>query len=501
LETKPLKEIVSRWLLAIGSFAILLFFFSPPWWAFRMWVRVPEIGVVPEVRRGVNVLYQVEHLGAAIPDQLHGVIQWRLLFPVVGHVFSLPPMMLFGLADLGCVFVLAFIITVLRRRGLGFVETGLIAVTLGATSWFFTSTGWLGYFDSWLALALLLVAFARASWPVWLACLWAPWVDERFAVAVLLALFCRYLLRINEAGTAVPVFRWMQEFIVPVGLVAAFVVVRLGLLPSHSGSMATVGGYLATQNNLAAPWPRIALGIWEGLRAAWFLVVAAVWLGWRRRWESLTMGAVLVAIAGLGIFSAQDFSRSMTMVLPVAMYGAILTVKMVPGWWPWALRVGAAAALVLPAHHVISDRVNPIYYLYHEIANVQRQPRAIMPELFELGGIHEMEEGDSANAESDLSMAIKLSDDPTGPAKQRGLLYANQGRWADARRDFTTMVEHEPKNPDAWFMRAQAALALGDVVAAQADMQQAVAVAPKDWTTRPAVAQFLTRLNQRPGGK
>lgn len=58
------------------------------------------------------------------------------------------------------------------------------------------------------------------------------------------------------------------------------------------------------------------------------------------------------------------------------------------------------------------------------------------------------------------------------------------------------MVQRDPKNPDGWFLRAQAGLALGDVVAAQADMQQAIALAPKDWTTRPDVARFLTRLNQ-----
>ena len=44
-----------------------------------------------EVRRGASVRLQVEHPGIAIPDPLHGVIQWRLLFPVIGHVLHLPP--------------------------------------------------------------------------------------------------------------------------------------------------------------------------------------------------------------------------------------------------------------------------------------------------------------------------------------------------------------------------------------------------------------------------
>ena len=493
METKPQQEILFRWLAAIGCFAVLIFFFSPPWWVFRVWSRVPETGYLLEVRRGACVLFQVDHLGAEIPDRLHSVIQWRLLFPLIGQVLSLPPPVVLGLAGLGCVFVLAFVVTVLRRRGVGWGDSGLIAMMLGATSWFFTSTGWLGYFDSWLALALLLVAFARTPWPVWLACLWAPWVDERFAVAVPLALFCRYLLRADDADTGAPVFRRVQEFILPAGLIAAFLVVRLGVLPGYSAPAATPGGYLATQHSFAAPWSRIALGIWDGLRVAWFLVVGAVCLSWRRSWHALALGLATLVLVGLGIFTAQDFSRSMTMVLPVAMYGAILLVKLAPGWRPWALQAGAAAALVLPAHHVMSDRVNPIYYLHHEIAALQSPPPAIMPELFELRGILAMEQGEFAKAEADLSLAIKLSDQPAGPAKQRGLLYASQGRWADARRDFALMVEREPDNPDAWFMRAQAALALGDAAAAQGDIQHALAVAPKDWATRPDVARFLAR--------
>ena len=38
----------------------------------------------------------------------------------------------------------------------------LALTTLLATcSWFFVSTGWLGYFDSWLILSLLVVTFTR----------------------------------------------------------------------------------------------------------------------------------------------------------------------------------------------------------------------------------------------------------------------------------------------------------------------------------------------------
>jgi hypothetical protein len=171
LESTPRREILFRWLLASSCFALLMYFFSPPWGAFRVWSRVPELRGLLELRRGASVLLQVEHPGIPIPDQLHGAIQWRLLFPVIGHLLHLPPAVLFGLAHLGCVLVLGFIITVLRRRGVGFFEAGLAAVILGAASWYIASVCWLGYYDSWVVLGLLFVAFARARWPVWLACL------------------------------------------------------------------------------------------------------------------------------------------------------------------------------------------------------------------------------------------------------------------------------------------------------------------------------------------
>ena len=128
-----------RWLLAMGGFALLLFCFSPAWGAFRIWARVPEMGGLLEVRRGGSVLWQIDHLGAEIPDKLHGAIQWRLLFPLIGRLLALPPWACFALADAGCVVVLAFIVTVLRRRELGFFETGLAATV----DWYRGNLDWM----------------------------------------------------------------------------------------------------------------------------------------------------------------------------------------------------------------------------------------------------------------------------------------------------------------------------------------------------------------------
>ena len=77
-----------------------------------------------------------------------------------------------------------------------------------------------------------------------------------------------------------------------------------------------------------------------------------------------------------------------------------------------ALPITVAATLLLPAHHVMSDRVNPIFYLYHELAAFENPPRAVMPELQELRAIQALERGDPVEALEALSLAIRLARNP-----------------------------------------------------------------------------------------
>ncbi|MBC7368144.1 MAG: tetratricopeptide repeat protein [Undibacterium sp.] len=476
METSPSRERLFRWLLALGCFTLVLVCFSPAWSAFSLWSRVPEMGFQIEVRRGVSVLEQVAHPGNALTDPLHRAIQWRLLFPLIGHLLPLPPAAFFALAHLGCLLVIAYLITLFRRARFTWADTAFTAVTLGAASWFFTSTGWLGYFDSWLALALLAVAFAPTRWPVSTACLLAPWIDERFVIAAPLAFYCRSVFQPTKP----------PALLVPAALLVVFLIIRLSVLPHYSAAGATVAGYFGGKDYLDAPLSRIALGMWEGLRGGWIGVALAVMAlrGPRR----VALGLATLALLAVGLATAQDYSRSMTMLLPVAALGLLLAP--VAPWRRILLRCCAGAALLLPAHHVMNDAVRPIFYLHHEIAAFENPPPGAHSDFYELRAIHAMEQGDFVSAESDLDLAIKLAANPASPAKQRGILRASQGRWGDALRDFSTLAKHDPKNPDAWFMRAQAQLALGQPAAART-------LAPAEWITRPDVACFVAKLNAR----
>ncbi|HUR56309.1 MAG TPA: tetratricopeptide repeat protein [Opitutaceae bacterium] len=496
MESPLSREPGRRWLLALGCFAILIFFFSPSWAAFRAWSRVPALQGLIEVRRGASVLQQLAHPGAAIADPLHAAIQWRLLFPFIGHVLHLPPTLVFGLSHLGCALVLAFVIALLRRHGWTWPETALATLVFGAAEWFFAATGWLGYFDAWLVFAVLIVAFARHWWAVWLACLWAPWVDERFALALPLALACRHVYLTRHPPAPASVTR-RTETVVALSLLAVFLVIRFALLSGRTATGATVSGYLAAFAVADAPLGRMALGMWEGLRAGWIFAAAAVVLLWRRQRNAAVMLLVLaVASGGIGLLTAQDFGRSMMLLTPLALLGLLLTREANASWRPLVLRAGAVVTLLLPAHHVMSDRVNPIYYLYHEIAAFESPPPAVMPELHELRGIDAMQRGDFVEAAEALSMAIQLSPNPARASRQRGILFASAQRWAEARQDFATSVEHEPKNPDGWFLRAQAELALGNTRAAESDWTQARSLASPKWAERADVARFQARLKK-----
>lgn len=448
-----------------------------------------------EVRRGVSVLQQMAHPGSAIADPLHAAIQWRLLFPLIGHLLGLPPFALFALAPLGCLLTLAFIVTVLRRRGLGWGPTCAAALVLGATSWFFTSVSWLGYYDSWLVLALLIVAFARSEWAVWLACLWAPWVDERFVVGALLALLCRQL-----PPSPAPRAGWRRTWGPPLALLALFAAVRLFLLAPHTAALASPGGYWTELKSRTVPAGRYLFGAWAGLRLAWFFVLAAVVFLRRTPSRAALVAAAALAVLVIGLGTAQDLSRSMMMEMPVALLGVLPATEAAASPCRRALPAVAGLALLLPAHHVMTDRVNPVFYLYHEIAALKNPPAAAMPEIYELRGMLEMQQGDYGSAEADFSLAIKLGDRPSIAYQQRGLLRATEGRLIEARQDFTAATRFAPRDPDGWFFRAHADLALGDTAGAVADLQQAQALGSDRWKHRPDVVQFSQAVSRRAGG-
>jgi hypothetical protein len=394
----------------------LLLFFSPAWVAFRAWSRVSEVfWLVVPVRRGLQVMKQVAEPFAEITDPLHAIVRWRLLMPLAGYVLHLSPWVVLALAPLGCVLVLATLIGFARQRELSWSECTAFAIVAGASAWFFTSTGWLGYYDSWVVLGLLAVAWARCRWLLWSACFFTLWVDERFVLGFPLALFVRWV-----ASSATPRLRelgpWLLRQAPALALVGLCVVLRL-VLAGRYGSDSLVG-YKAKVEILEVSAGRIALGLWEGLRFAWIpvLFASAAWFRRGSRAAGLLLGFGTMLTALVALATNNDLSRSAALALPVLPLGW-MALREHGAWLRWRTPSALALlALLIPARHVVSTFTVPIHGLVAELQALDHPPPPYAPELYVEEAERLAKSGDRPRAREQATIALRLAgrDTPEG---------------------------------------------------------------------------------------
>jgi hypothetical protein len=310
--------------------------------------------------RGYYVAKQTLVLTTEIENPNHKIVRWRLLMPAIGHILHLPIWLTLGLAQIGCLVFVATLAAIgfnrLGGRDHTTNEVLCLAIVGGASTPFFVSMGWLGYYDSWLGAALLAVAFARPQSIVVLACALAPWIDERFVVGLPLALIVRRICSSRETESEV---EWIKREATPaLALSSIYFLVRLGL--GGRGGSQTIGEYLnhfVFDHRLTLA--QRCVGAWEGLRVGWVLVIAGIIAtssGKRpfARKHGLLLATATIATALIGLFTVLDLSRAMVLVVPVVPLGWIL-LHARETWWDqnrisWVL---ASAALILPANHVI----------------------------------------------------------------------------------------------------------------------------------------------------
>ncbi len=370
--------------VGVAAFLVLAFRFSPNWFAHAAERRAILAQAAAEseraainaafdstisLARGTQVERQVADLSTTITDPNHAIVRWRLLFPVIGRATGLPKDIVLGLSHLGCVLLAVYLVLIgcgsSANSSGSLVGSFWMAVVLAATAPFFTSMAWLGYFDAWLALALLVVGFARQRWLVLIAALCGPWIDERFVLGLPLACVVRYAVIPPRASGGFST--WIRaEILAPAAAVALFLLVRLSL--GGTGGSQTIGAYVRDfiQNRPFDP-ARLLRGAWEGLRLAWLPVLIFAFLRVRtpatQPRERIFDGALLaigLATLTIALFTALDLSRSMVLLLPLAVYA-----------WRCASRSAlwrrlhlapllGSAALVLPASHVVSEFILPV---------------------------------------------------------------------------------------------------------------------------------------------
>src|ERR1019366_3446875 len=174
---------------ALAVMGVALVFFCPRFYLWRA-LGTSEGGVFPEVGRAQVVLAQLRNPYVIVLGDAHQVVQWRLLFPALGHLLHLQPWAFLALPWVGVWLCLGWVFACARSRMGSAYGAAWATLLLATFSWFLVATGWLSYNDGWLVLALCLYGFSPSGLVRVAVCLLIPWVDERlvFQVPLLVAL-------------------------------------------------------------------------------------------------------------------------------------------------------------------------------------------------------------------------------------------------------------------------------------------------------------------------
>jgi hypothetical protein len=330
----------------VAAVLVSLFFFSPK---FHLWALSDTNSF--ETARGIQVLKQLDD-----PWTLHSrnALRWRLLFPVLGNVLGLSRKLFLALPFLGSLLLLFQICSIVEdrtgRRDYTFLAT-IVAATLSSH---FIPTQWLGLFDAWYLLGLVGVAFASRRSPAFLYCLFCPWVDERFLIALPLALLTRELMESIRP-------RLSTFHLACLAGVLPYVTLRLGALFLYGEGMAYLVRSL--EDFQWIPWS--PLGWWMGFRAAWLLIGVFFYGLAKIHTLRLAWTTILLTILTTGVVTllARDISRSVAVLLPLFVSGTLLLPRLLADRAIVFMGLVAASNLLIPALHVVGfnlDLISPL---------------------------------------------------------------------------------------------------------------------------------------------
>ena len=424
----------------------------------------------PEFNRAIDTLRQLERPFVPITNPTNKVINWRLLFPLLGHLLRLPRWAFLALPSLGCLLVLSYVTYLVRREG-GTRCTAIAATTLtGTASWFFVSTGWLAYFDSWYVMGLLVATFSRSPYATCAACLLSPWVDERFVLALPLVVLVR---GIGEGALDGRISnRFWSEGMLFFALMAPYCGLRLIALATAQdlGSAVHLRDHLATVHRAG----EVIDGLWSGLRALWvFVIVAQVLLASRGRLVQAGLLVLLVAAtAAANVSIATDLSRAASTVVPAAVLGIILSLKASSRLASWLLAAALAFNLLTPARHVVEGWRGGILILplHVELDHVKRPP----PQLAVLQLNRAMNLGKQRQPKDALAAieaAIEIDPKSSAAYLGKGMLLDELGRTAEAAACYDRAVSNARWIADARACQRASRISHGETKAAIDDLR------------------------------
>ena len=290
-------------------------------------------------------------------------MRWRLLPALVAHGLGLRGNAPFVIPWLGVVVLVSWVAT----RLLGILDDWRYAVggtlVLASTSACLVPIGWLGMNDAWVWLGLLVVAFSESRAALVSACLFAPWVDERFLIGLPLA----WAVRIVSGTERLPTAR---SLIWPVLLVLPYAAIRIGL-GGAPWAEHVERSFLRDQVRTSIQSLHLApIAWWMGLRVGWAAIVYAILSLCRTaRW---IVSALAAATALISLLLASDMSRSIAILCPLVMLGLIELARRRPADAPRIAVWAGVIALLIPAAHVVYHTIAPIDNLVFELVRLHR---------------------------------------------------------------------------------------------------------------------------------
>lgn len=361
----------------VAAAGITLLFFAPRvfmWYGIDQ--NIPEFITSPDLNRGLAAWEQAQDPFREDFKATNRPLRWRLLFPLLAHYLHFSRTAFFAIPFVGCVVALTIIAHVLARE-LQNRWAALLGTTLAAgCSWFFTSTGWLSYNDSWIVAALTTVVGIRSRFILLLCCAAAPWIEERFLFVLPVALALRPFVfrdaRLVRDG--------LTDLIVATLGAAPYLGARLAAYWQGSDRATTGALFEAAQGNVNYAY--IFEGAFMGLRGLGMFAAAFSWFApqVRPKWFAVPTILLAASLFTLSLFIAGDVSRSASAFVPVGIVGLILSYRAATIRCERALPWVVAINCLLPADHVVNsfrmnlygavDEINHLWYPPIPAANI-----------------------------------------------------------------------------------------------------------------------------------
>jgi tetratricopeptide (TPR) repeat protein len=485
--------------LLFGSLAVCvatLYFFCPRFYLWRgVTLDIPELMSAPEINRAVYVLRQLHDPNVVIDHPSNYAINWRLFFPWLGHLLHLSDVAFLSLTFVGCWAAAGLCLHILTRETGNRVLALTGTISLCCTSWFFVSTGWLSYNDSWITFALTAVAAIRSRWILLIGCLVGPWIEERFIVLLPTAIALRSFFFANRDR---PIKNIALDILTATFAIAPYSGVRL--YSYHTGIDPMTLALLKDIDSSKAEYPlwRYFEATWAALRFNWFFVAVWAYLAWRqppRWWSAIAVLGTLISIPLLHRLVPGDLHRNAGMFAPVALAGIVLGYRSFPKFTAKAVVVVAVINLILPAYHVITVFKYPVFGLFVEWDNAANNKSALLnPQYFNEIAVRLSMANQTEGALLQFDKALRVDPGFHTARINKAIILTTLKRYDEALIELDQVIASGEDHPEAHYARGVCREAKLDYRGAVADYGRALESPRKDWGFREETERLYKRL-------